>query len=534
MAFGKLFADTSFAKHAAAVKAAPREVILSPTLLVSSALYATCSIPLAWDQGSSGSIPSLSGFQNNFQFHSGNSAVEIRNYVSIVYVGAGVGAGLSFFLNDILGRRWSYRLYAALWILGQFVATASPTLAGLYASRIISGLGMGALTVIGPMSIVEIAPAEIRGMLTAWFNVAMNMAGTTGAFCVLGVYQNMAGTSLQYQVLWFAPAIFMSLCFIASFFVTESPRWLLLVDRHEEAVDVLVKLRGLPVDNPRVHQELQEMRSAIQEEKAMYKQGISGLFREAFTVRSNLRRVQQSLVSFGLAQLSGANSVTSYFVPILTLIGVGGGTGRNLFLSGMYSLAKMCFAIIASFFLVDALGRRKCLFVGATLQMISDLYIGIYIKYNQQGDVPHSASTGAIAFIFIHGLGYVVGLYILPYVFGGELWPNRIRSFGSAIAQCFHWLFMFAMSYGTPSLLARTNNWGAFIFFGAWCFIALVFVYLMVPETSGLTVEELDDVFKGSWFNAARRQDKRPVTHEGIAVEVKGGEDWNGQHDTSS
>ncbi|KAL4898971.1 hypothetical protein BDW74DRAFT_189583 [Aspergillus multicolor] len=511
MARGKWFAETSFAKHTAAVKAAPREVIFSPTLLLSSALYATCSIPLAWDQGSSGSVPSLSGFQNNFQFQSGNSALEIRNYVSIVYLGAGVGGGLSFFLNDLLGRRWSYRLYAALWILGQVVATASPTLAGLYASRIISGLGMGALTVIGPMSIVEIAPAEIRGMLTAWFNVAMNMAGTTGAFCVLGVYQNIAGTSLQYQVVYF--------------FVTESPRWLLLVDRYEEAVQVLVRLRGLPADNPCVHQELQQMRTAIHEEKAMYKQGIVGLFREAFTVRSNLRRVQQSLVSFGLAQLSGANSVTSYFVPILTLIGVGGGTGRNLFLSGMYSLAKMCFAIIASFFFVDALGRRKCLFVGATLQMISDLYIGIYIKYNQQGDVPHSASTGAIAFIFIHGLGYVVGLYILPYVFGGELWPNRIRSFGSAIAQCFHWLFMFAMSYGTPSLLAQTNNWGAFIFFGAWCFIALIFVYLMVPETSGLTVEELDDVFKGSWFNAARRTEKKVVTHEGISVQAKGSED---------
>jgi MFS family permease len=291
------------------------------------------------------------------------------------------------------------------------VATASPTLAGLYASRIISGLGMGALTVIGPMSIVEIAPAEIRGMLTAWFNVAMNMSATAGAFCVLGVYKNMPGISLQYQVVWFSPCIYMFFCLIASFFITESPRWLILVDNHEEGTRALVKLRGLPADHPRVKQELLDIKSAIHEEKAMNEAGFFGICKEAMTIPSNLRRVQQTLVSYGLAQLSGANSVTSYFVPIVTLIGVGGDTTKDIFLSGMYTFSKFCFAIIASFFFVDALGRRKSLFVGASLQMVSDIYIGVFISYNQKGSVSHAASTGAIAFIFIHGFGYVVGKY---------------------------------------------------------------------------------------------------------------------------
>ncbi|KAH7143553.1 general substrate transporter [Dactylonectria macrodidyma] len=513
MALKELFTNSSFAKHHRAVKAAPREIIYNRSLILSSILYAMSAIPLTWDQASAASVPSLPGFQKHFQFRSGNSALEIRNFISIVYIGAGVGAALSFFLNDILGRRWSFRLYTWIWIVGQLVATSSPTLAGLYVSRIISGLGMGALTVIGPMSIVEIAPAEIRGMLTAWFNIAMNMSATCGAFCVLGVYKNMSGTSLQYQVVWFSPCIYMFLCFIASFFICESPRWLFLVDRHEEATEALVTLRGLPAEHPRLQRELQDIQHAIREEKALNKEGILGIFKEALTIPSNLRRVQQSLVSYGLAQLSGANSVTSYFVPILSLMGIGGDTTRNIFLSGMYTFAKFCFAIIASFFFVDALGRRKSLFVGACLQMISDIYIGVYIKYSQQGNVSDTASTGAVAFIFVHGFGYVVGLYILPYVFGGELWPNRIRSFGSALSQCFHWLFIFAMAYGAPSLLKTTNNWGAFIFFAGWCFISLLYVYLMVPETSGLSVEEMDDIFRGSWFNAARRSKKQTTIH---------------------
>jgi len=66
------------------------------------------------------------------------------------------------------------------------------------------------------------------------------------------------------------------------------------------------------------------------------------------------------------------------------------------------------------------------------------------------------------------------------------------------------------MAYGTPSLLSKTHNWGAFIFFAGWCFISLFYVYLMVPETAGLSVEEIDDVFKGPWFNAYKRS-KRPA-----------------------
>lgn len=92
----------------------------------------------------------------------------------------------------------------------------------------------------------------------------------------------------------------------------------------------------------------------------------------------------------------------------------------------------------------------------------------------------------------------------MPYVFGGELWPNHLRSFGAALGQTFHWLFLYAMNFGTPSLLEKTNNWGAFIFFAAFCFIALLYVYLIVPEISGLSVQEIDHLFKGPWLNAHR------------------------------
>lgn len=97
-------------------------------------------------------------------------------------------------------------------------------------------------------------------------------------------------------------------------------------------------------------------------------------------------------------------------IQILGMIGVSGGTTKSLFLSGMYSMAKFFFTLIASFFFIDALGRRRSLFTGITIQMISDLYLGVFIKYRQVGSVAPGSSEAAIAAIFIHGFGYAVGL----------------------------------------------------------------------------------------------------------------------------
>ena len=140
------------------------------------------------------------------------------------------------------------------------------------------------------------------------------------------------------------------------------------------------------------------------------------LTKEMFTKASNLRRLQQIFMSYALAQLSGANSITSYFIPIMKMVGNEGMTTEDaMFLSGMYGLSKLVFVLIASFFFIDALGRRKSLFVGILTQMCTHVYIGVFIKYNQEGNVTMGASHGAVAALFFHAFGYAVGTYIRTY-----------------------------------------------------------------------------------------------------------------------
>lgn len=455
--------------------------------------------------------------------------------VSLVYIGCGAGAAASFFVNDRIGRMWSQQLYSLVWIVGQMIATGScGSHAALYTARIVSGLGIGALTVTGPVSLVEIAPTEIRGLIAAWFTVALLLSLFLASITVYGIFLHIADSRLQYQIVWFAPCIFLALVgVLCYFYCVESPRWLFLVGRDDEAVENLVALRGLPADHPRVAKELEDIRAQISHEQDIYGKGarstslagVKAVFKETFTIKANLRRVQQTWICYALAQLSGANSITSYFIPIMELVGVDtDGSTRPLFLSAMYSFSKLWFTIIASFFFIDAIGRRKSLFTGITVQMLSHIYIGVFIKYSQQGSVSVGASQAAIALVFIHGFGYAVGEYIhrtcfafaaqltetgllvLPYVFGAEVWPNGIRSFGSALSQTFHWLFFFGVNKGMPGLLKQTNNWGAFLFFAGWCFLALIYVYLVVPELAGADIEDFDALFEGSWFIAFRQK----------------------------
>lgn len=325
-------------------------------------------------------MPSLPGFEADFNISSGTNADQKANFISYVYLGAGVGAALSFFLNDRIGRLWSYRLYMAVWVVGQLVATLSRGRVGaLYAARIVSGLGIGALTVMGPMAIVEVAPTEIRGLLAVWFSVAMLLGLTASVFTVYGVYIHVAAGRLQYQVVFFAPALFAALLVGVSFLLYESPRWLFIAGRDDEAVRTIVTLRGLPAENPRVSAEIADIRAQITKEHEAFgpHPGFLVLCKDAFLVPANLRRVQQALVCYALAQLSGANSVTSYLTTILSLLGLGGGTERSLFMTGMYSMSKFFYTLIASFFFIDALGRRRSLFTGITIQMLSDLYLGV-------------------------------------------------------------------------------------------------------------------------------------------------------------
>ncbi|KAJ4237560.1 hypothetical protein NW757_013261 [Fusarium falciforme] len=388
--------ETSFTKYKNAIKALPREVF-NRQLFLTAFTFALCGCPKGWDEGSAASITQLQSFKRQYDLDSELDSETIENLVSFVNIGAGVGAFLSFFLNDKLGRKQSMRLYQTIYITGALVSCFSyGSVGALYFGRIFEGLGIGACTVVGPMALAEIAPKTIRGFMTLWFNMAMLLAQGLGIFVVYGCSVHISGAlDLQSQVPWFAQTFAPFIGIACSFFIVKSPRWLAIRCREGEALTALCTLRGLPA--------------------------------ETFLVRSNFRRVQLTVIAYILAQFSGANSVTNYLPTVFGLIGV---TGRNtkIYSSGLYAVAKLVCTIAASLFFVDMMGRRKSLLIGVTVQMFCHSYLAGYLNvFRSEGSsVPKSASDAAIAAIYVHAFGWAVGLYTLPYLFGAELWPNRI------------------------------------------------------------------------------------------------------------
>ncbi|KAH8586380.1 putative transporter [Bisporella sp. PMI_857] len=522
MALKTVFTESPFARYVRAIKDSPPG-IYNRRLFFSVFVYALGGIPKTWDEGSAASVPSLPGFQQAFGITSAKNPQAVSNFISFVNITCGLAAFFSFFVNDRIGRLWSLRLYLTIYTAGCLVSTFSYGHIGvLYLGRLIAGIGIGPLTVTGPMSIVEIAPVETRGLLTLWFGIVLLASQTIGVFTVYACYMHVAPSHLQYQITFFAQTFAPVIVIILSFFATESPRWLCLVGRQEAAFETLVRLRGLSRDHPLLLKEWNEFKTQIIEEQTLYgEQNWKSILRETFCVTANLRRVQLTCVTYGLAQLSGGNAVTSYLPGIFKLIGIHG-TSTSIMMAAFYAFAKMVFIIIASLFLVDALGRRRSLLIGITIQMLSHIHLGVYLKFYMEdaSNVNIASSRTAFAAIYIHGFGWSIGLLILPYLFGAELWPNRIRSFGGSLSQAWHWLFYFVIVKATPFILSSMRGWGAFIFFAAWCLIALVYTYILVPETSGLVLEHIDALFEGPWY-LMRKKANQLQKNAIVSIEIR-------------
>jgi hypothetical protein len=226
-----------------------------------------------------------------------------------------------------------------------------------------------------------------------------------------------------------------------------------------------------------------------------------------------------TIIAYILAQMSGANAITNYLPTIFGLVGIQG-TGVKIYSSGLYGLAKLVCCLSASLVFVDVVGRRKSLLCGITIQMICFAYLAGYLKsyLSNPDSVSSGASKAAIAVIYIHAMGWAIGLYSLPYLFGAELWPNKIRSFGGALSQCFHWLFYFAITKETPSILSSMAGWGAFLFFLGWCVVALIYTFFFVPETAGLSLEQMDNIFNHPFY---KMRNPPQLSRDVEEVEVK-------------
>jgi sugar porter (SP) family MFS transporter len=419
------------------------------------------------------------------------------NISSFGVLGAAFGALIAFFLNDKLGRLWSYRLAVVIWASGILMQVFSSGIFGfLLFARIWGGLGAGGLTVIAPLFLSEIAPTKSRGMVVSMYMVVLLSFLSLGFFINYGISKHMGQARAQWQIVQAIPLIPVGAVFFASFLIPESPRWLASKGRQDECIAAIARLRGFSRDDPALMIEYERIELEANVLVEMTNTSIAATAKECFTIPNLRSRYLLAIAMHTTAQWTGGNGITYYISDIFQYAGIRG-SQTSLITSGAYGLVKLFVTMIFAWGLIDKFGRRRCFLAGLVLQGATHIYMAIYFGAVGQGN--KHASDAAIASVFVYATGWSLGLCTIPYIYCAEIFPTKNRSFAYATTMSLHWFCQFAVVRVTPVMLAALDKWGAYVFWSMICAIGMVILGLWAPETKGVPLEHMSQLFDHPW-----------------------------------
>lgn len=311
----------------------------------------------------------------------------------------------------------------------------------------------------------------------------------------------MPDTRAQYRLVISIPLIPMGLAFFASFLVTDTPRWLASKDRGDEALVVLARLRNIRSDDNQLQVEYVEIQEQIRsQEKLLSETSNWGLIKEVWHVPSYRKRFLLSTAMQTVAQWSGGNGITYYIPQIFVYAGVTS-HDTSLITSGAYGIVKLVFTMVFTWGMVDVIGRRRCFIMGLSMQLIAHVFMAIYMGvWVSHGRIDKPASDAAIASVFLYAVGWSIGLCTVQYLYGTEIFPTRIRNVCYAFNMALHWFFQFAVVRVTPNMFVSLHIYGTYTFYAVFSFAGLVVLGLWAPETKGVPMERMEELFSGHWW----------------------------------
>lgn len=397
--------------------------------------------------------------------------------VSSLGWGAMVGNAIAGGLSDRYGRRRVLQAAAVLFLVSAVLAATSTHFAGFVAARLIGGLAVGGAILIAPVYIAEIAPAARRGGLVS-LNQLMIVIGISASF-----FSNYALLGLEHNWRWMLGvlAIPALLYFLLLLRVPESPRWLLLKNRDAEARQVLASVQGEAL----AQDSMREIRESFGRNTAT--RGFRGL------IEPRLRRVL--VIAFGLAffqQITGINAIFYYLPTIFAQ--AGGGLSDAFRQAVIVGLVNVGMTLVAIRF-VDRLGRRPLLIAGVAGMAVSLLTISW--AFGQATGDAAAATAGIPARLVLFAIiGFVASFAIslgpIMWVLLSEIFPNEQRAAAISVVGFFNALTSALVTFLFPWALSTFGPSGTFLFYGLMAGAALLFVIVLVPETRGRTLEQLE------------------------------------------
>lgn len=389
--------------------------------------------------------------------------------MAIALIGTVVGAAMGAYPSDKLGRKTTLFLVAALYFFSAIGTALAQDWNTFILFRFLGGIGVGVSSVTAPIYISEISPAKSRGKLVGLFQFNV-VLGILVAY--LSNYFIGQGGEESWRWMLGVQAFPSLIFFILIFFVPESPRWLLLHrGKKEEATAIMQKISGEQVDN--------DIELILKNQQESQGKGESRLFSKA-----NRFPVILAILFAVFNQVSGINAIIYYAPRVFEMAGLG--AQSSLLSTVGIGLVNFIFTLIAINF-IDKVGRRKLMFIGS-IGLIVSLSLVSYAFFS--GNTEGIAVTLYLMF-FIAFFAFSQGAVI--WVFISEIFPNDVRAKGQTLGSLTHWVMAAIITFSFPALTELLGGAYTFMIFAGCMVLQLVYVWKLMPETKGKSLEDMGD-----------------------------------------
>ena len=397
---------------------------------------------------------------------------EQQAIVSVLLLGAMVGAIASGWLADRISRRWTKVISGTIYVFGALGCAFSVSAPMLIAFRFVLGLSVGTASFVSPLYISEVSPPRVRGGLVSFNQLAIT-SGILLAYIVDFLFQGAPGNWRWMLGLAAVPGAALAVGMLT---VPHTPRWLMMTGQRDRARATLERLREGD-DEADVDDELEEIEEANEHERDS-------------KVRALLGARLRPLLWVGLAlaifqQFVGINTVIYYAPTILADTGL---TNSNSITQTVFvGVTNVVFTVVAVL-LLDKVGRRTLLLTGVAGLTVALLVLAAYFwSPTLQAHAPYLALGGLLLYVasFAVGLGPVFWLMI------SEIYPIGVRSKAMSVSTVANWGANFLVAATFLSLTGAITTQGTFLLYAAIAVLAFVFFALRVPETQGRSLEQI-------------------------------------------
>jgi sugar porter (SP) family MFS transporter len=399
---------------------------------------------------------------------------------SSAILGAIIGPLAGLWFADAIGRRRTMMLAALAFLVSTIGCFVAPTIGQFALWRLVGGMGVGLAMISCPIYIAELSPARLRGPLV---NVNQ-LVGVIGINLAVVVSYLVAEYGSGWRLMFASQGVPVAFLILGLLVVPESPRWLAAKGHTRRALAVLKRINGAGADGDRrAQQELDEIVSDVDASSSGFAEVFRPYCRQPLKV---------SIILMIFSQVNGVNMMLLYGPTILHDAGIS--FGSNAVLSALPNYLTILVATIISFALIHRYSRRGILIASTLGMAFSHLLMAAVLAL-------HAPALTVLAPMMLAAASFTLGLAPLSWIVVSEIFPNRVRSQALAIV-C---VFLFGSSFLTAQLFPMAMDWlrqttgtsaGMYVVFALVCLSCAWFVWRIMPETKGLSLEQIGEFWR--------------------------------------